>query len=39
MTLLKSSGKFHALVTLLHTQNFIKSHQFVIKILNGNKLL
>ena len=38
-TLLKSSGKFHVLVTILHTQNFIKIHQFVLKILNGNKIL
>ena len=27
------------LVTILHTQNFIKIHQFVLKILNGNKIL
>ena len=37
--LLKSSEKFHVLVTILHTQNFIKIHQFVLKILNGNKIL
>ena len=30
---------FHVLVTILHTQNFIKLHQFVQKILNGNKIL
>ena len=38
-TLLKSSGKFQVLVTILHTQNFIKILQFVLKILNGNKIL
>ena len=27
------------LVTILHTQNFIKIHQFVLKILNGNKIM
>ena len=27
------------LVTILHTHNFIKIHQFVLKILNGNKNL
>ena len=27
------------LVTILHTQNFIKIHKFVLKILNGNKIL
>ena len=27
------------LVTILHTQNFIKIHQVVLKILNGNKIL
>ena len=27
------------LVTLLHTQDFIKIHQFVLKIINGNKML
>ena len=32
-------GKFHVLVTILHTQNFIKIHQFFFKILNGNKIL
>ena len=37
-TLLKSSGKFHVSVIILHTQNFIKIHQFVLKILNGNKI-
>ena len=39
ITLLKSLGKFHVLVTVLHTQNFIKICQFVLKILNGNKIL
>ena len=37
--MLKSSGKFHVLVTILHTQNFIKIHQFVLKILKWNKNL
>ena len=27
------------LVTILHTQNFIKIHPFVLKTLNGNKIL
>ena len=36
---MKSSGKFHVLVTILHTQNFTKIHQFVLKILNANKIL
>ena len=27
------------LVAILHTQNFIKMHQFVVKILNGNKIM
>ena len=27
------------LVTILHTQNFVKIHQFVFKILNGNKIV
>ena len=27
------------LVTILYTQNFIKIHQFVLKILNGKKIL
>ena len=27
------------LITILHTQNFIKIHQFVLKILNGNTIL
>ena len=38
-TLLKSAGKFHVLVTILHTQKIIKIHQFILKILNGNKIL
>ena len=33
---MKSSGKFHVLVTILHTLNFTKVHQFVFKISNGN---
>ena len=32
-------GKFHVLVIILHILNFIKIHQFVLKILNGNKIL
>ena len=39
ITLLKMSGKFHALATILHTQTFIKIHKFVLNILNGNKIL
>ena len=27
------------LVTILHILNFIKIHQFVLKVLNGNKIL
>ena len=32
-------GKFHMLVTILHTQNSININQFVLRILNGNKIL